>query len=500
MVISECAKHSVVVGSGIGGLSIALLLAWSGRRVTLLEKLPRIGGFLQRFHRGGVAFDTGFHFTGGFDNVLPQMLEVLGLDDVVKEAPFRSRIYFGSSERRLELPEGGIEALAEYLGREFPRDRDRIAAYYRAEKEVIEQTPMFDLRDADPGGKLLLGEFDLMTVDDFFAAHGIGGELGGALASAAMCHGTPPCEASMTHHCRVSYGLGNHIARVERGGDAFIDGFNREARKLGIEIRTGCTISRIEARDSRRESHRVFLTDGSEMEFDDAFLTIHPQAILEMMPEEVRRGVLGRRVAGMEESCSFFSIFGVVEPGVAVVPELTSFISSPDLNRILLPGGGERGIGMVTSCEHDEAGREVKTFTAFGSTFFDSVRRWAESGRDAGYASYKEEECARLLEAVYRVYPEYAGRLRIADSSSPLTCRDYSPPTGCAYGVRQKIGEPRLFGRLPVRNFYALGQSALIPGVLGTMMASFLLFRQVVGEACYMRLIGRKLNCRRSFC
>ncbi|MBQ5894869.1 MAG: NAD(P)-binding protein, partial [Rikenellaceae bacterium] len=40
-------------GSGAGGLTRALLLARSGRPVTLIESQPEIGGYLRRFYRNG---------------------------------------------------------------------------------------------------------------------------------------------------------------------------------------------------------------------------------------------------------------------------------------------------------------------------------------------------------------------------------------------------------------------------------------------------------------
>ncbi len=492
-------RHSVVLGAGAGGLAMALLLAEAGRRVTLLELQPRIGGYLRRFERGGIPFDTGFHFTGGFDGVFGQMLRMLNMDDLVREELFGSRIFFGDSGRSLVLPKGGYGELAAYLKSEFPADRAAIDEYYRAEKFVVDHTPMFDLGDPDMADKLALNEYDFMTLDEFLDRLRVSGELRAALGSAAMCHGTPPAEASVTHHARVSFGLGDHIARAGRGGDSLLDGFAREAKRLGIDVRTGVTVAECAMPGANRECHRVRLTDGDELEFDDMFLAIHPRAILKLLPESRKNALFRERVANLQDTCGFFSIFGTVEGVPDAASELTSYLSEADLNAILLPEGRGTGTGIVTARETDAAGRPVVTLTAFRTAFPQATARWsglsrAEREADPGYREFKARQRAEIEQEVGRAYPEYRGKLRLVTDSSWLTCRDYVPPSGCAYGVRQKVGEPRLFGRLPVRNFYALGHGALIPGVLGTWMASFLLFRQVAGESAYWDLYRRRLG------
>ena len=71
----------IVVGSGISGMTLALLLGLNGHSVLLRREEPRIGGSMARFYRNGIPFDTGFHFTGGFyrNGILHDMLRVLAL-------------------------------------------------------------------------------------------------------------------------------------------------------------------------------------------------------------------------------------------------------------------------------------------------------------------------------------------------------------------------------------------------------------------------------------
>lgn len=55
----------VIVGSGLGGLVSALLLAMEGKTVCVLEKNNQYGGNLQTFVRDKTIFDTGVHYIGG---------------------------------------------------------------------------------------------------------------------------------------------------------------------------------------------------------------------------------------------------------------------------------------------------------------------------------------------------------------------------------------------------------------------------------------------------
>jgi hydroxysqualene dehydroxylase len=52
---------TVVIGGGLAGITAALRLADRGRRVTLLEAKPRLGGLTTSFQRDGLAVDTGQH-------------------------------------------------------------------------------------------------------------------------------------------------------------------------------------------------------------------------------------------------------------------------------------------------------------------------------------------------------------------------------------------------------------------------------------------------------
>jgi all-trans-retinol 13,14-reductase len=55
---------TIVIGSGIGGLTVAALLAKEGEKVLVLERHYTAGGFTHVFTRKGYEWDVGIHHIG----------------------------------------------------------------------------------------------------------------------------------------------------------------------------------------------------------------------------------------------------------------------------------------------------------------------------------------------------------------------------------------------------------------------------------------------------
>ncbi len=75
----ESSYDVVVIGSGVGGLTTAALLAKEGCKVLVLEKSSRIGGCCSAYRKEGYSFDVGAVFVL-FKEVYDLLFDHLGLD------------------------------------------------------------------------------------------------------------------------------------------------------------------------------------------------------------------------------------------------------------------------------------------------------------------------------------------------------------------------------------------------------------------------------------
>ena len=494
--------NDIVVGSGISGLTLTLLLAMNGRKVLLLEKAPHIGGSLIRFYRKGIPFDTGFHFTGGFSSggVLTDMLGVLGIRDHIKpiflSAPEASRFVFEQDGAVYDMP-SGTDNFRAALHKYFPSESNAIDAYFARIKKVYHSTVTFDLRKITLSADTI--EEDFISLEEVLSSLTTNANLKGLLSVYCLCYGVKPKEISFANHARVAAGLYESVARIEHGGEAFIRAFGERFAQSDIDIL--CNTSIAECVDVSNDIVDEFVLDnGDVVRADDCTFTIHPHEILKILPRQHLSKAFVDRVSSFETSNGFFSVFGVVENADALTfgPSIVSLLPCADLNTLLDPHyEGGTALAVIRSVE-DGNDKAYCVITAFEPSFYVHLKQWAGSfvgRRPTAYTEYKACKVEEIAQRVCNLYPQYRDEFSILDAASVLTFRDYLfSPEGNAYGIKQKMGQFNLFGKLPLVNIYVAGQSAVLPGIVGAMLSSFIVARSLIGKEKYNYFIEGRLS------
>jgi all-trans-retinol 13,14-reductase len=489
----------LVVGSGISGLTAALLLGLNKRRVLLIEKAPHIGGSMARFKLRGVPFDTGFHFTGGFSpgGLLDDMLTVLGIRNEIQPVfldPERAnRFVFEETGESVEFPSSPA-LLSRKLSEAFPADAEAVKKYFERVEHVRNQTVTMDIRHIHSAPEPV--EEDFITLQSALDELTDNEQLKAALSGFAMCYGTPPAEVSFAAHCRMCHGLYESVARVEQGGEAFIRAFEAAFRPLDIDIACNTVIEEcLDLHD--RTVGKVRLSSGDEVSFDTGLFTINPHSILQILPEENLSRGFAHRVNAFEPSAGFFTLFaltGEENPDDQIV----SLFPSADVNAMLNSESADESAIVMMRGRETVDGKPCHTLIAFEPCFENTTAPWAASElrqRPADYYAWKQQKTDRMCERIFAAFPELRGRLSVLDSASPLTFRDYlHSPDGSAYGIKQKVGQFNLIGRLPWRNLFAAGQSALLPGVVGAMISSFIVVRSLLGRTDLSSFIRERIG------
>ncbi|HDK44138.1 MAG TPA: NAD(P)/FAD-dependent oxidoreductase, partial [Desulfobacteraceae bacterium] len=134
---SSFPEKVLIIGSGIGGLSTAIILAKLGFDITVLEKNPKPGGLMRSYTRDGIECAVGVHYLGSLaqGQVLRKFFDYLGVTAAIPvtrmgQNGIIDRYIFDSSGNppaTFDLPPG-MDAFEENLKQTFPAEQKKIAA------------------------------------------------------------------------------------------------------------------------------------------------------------------------------------------------------------------------------------------------------------------------------------------------------------------------------------------------------------------------------------
>jgi phytoene dehydrogenase-like protein len=126
----------IVIGAGIGGLTAAALLSKAGLSVCVLEKEPRVGGYLAGFRRKHFIFDTAIHWLNqyGPDGMLDKLFKAIGSDHPRAIEQQRIRRYKG--EQFDYLLTNNPDEMRDQLIKDFPKEKKGIKRLFLKARKI----------------------------------------------------------------------------------------------------------------------------------------------------------------------------------------------------------------------------------------------------------------------------------------------------------------------------------------------------------------------------
>ena len=476
----------LVIGSGIGGLTTAIILLKLGCRVTVVEKNPLPGGLMRSYRRDGIDCPVGVHYLGALAEGQPlkRMFDYLG---VAERIPLERMGSNGVIDRYIfddftfDLPEG-IDAFAENLHRSFRGEGSRIEVVIRNLRDISAR--MNDLETLLPQPR------------DFEALMAYMEPLGGlmtrlqcspplrrALGIMSSWIGIPPDECPVYYHhmALASYLLSSW--RPACSGADMADAFAARVTGLGGVIVAGDPVARILVSGGAVQG--AALESGLTLPAGRVVVAIHPRTLLGMLPGEAVKPVYRKRLSRLEDTQGIFSAYFTVDADAN--PELPY-----NIFRIFTEDEGAMPAGFFY--QRRKTGRPglnlVSLMTSSPAAEWERWEHTRTGKRGADYREAKERKAEGLIREAERIFGPHRG-LKLLDASTNLTLRDWvGTPGGSAYGVlrstRQWIGAAML-NRTSVAGLHLAGQNVLASGVFGTVLGSFYTVRQMIGRERFLK-------------
>jgi all-trans-retinol 13,14-reductase len=504
---------AIVIGSGIGGLTAAVLLAThGGKRVLVLERHYRAGGFTHTFNRPGYEWDVGLHYIGqmqdetsavrrAFDHVTGGQVQWQAMPETYDRILIEGQ--------RFDFV-AGLERFREGLKLSFPGEAKAIDRYIAAVQSCNRFSGLYYAEKAVPGpvaavaGGLMRAPYmrwARRTTREVLESITGNRELIGVLTAIWGDYGLPPAASSFAIHATVveHYFFG---ASYPQGGAGTI----AAAMAPLIERAGGCVVTGAEVAGILVEGGKaagVRMTDGrefrSELVLSDAGASNTFEKLLP--PELPSLASLRANLRRLQPSTAHISLYvgleqtdaelGLNGTNIWVYP---SFDHDANVERFArdmeAPLAGVY-LSFPSAKDPTFASRypgksTIEAITMLPYAAFDRWQdaKWKRRGQD--YDALKARLTCRLLAELERQVPSVKGKVAHAELSTPLTTQHFMNSShGEIYGIAatpERYAMRELGARTPIRGLYLTGQDVSSLGVVGALFGGVISASAALGK------------------
>lgn len=501
----------VIVGAGMGGLTVGSLLAHAGARVAVVEAHEYPGGCCHTFPMGDYRFCAAVHyiFSCGEGEPVYNLLRKLGLHDAVTferlDPEGFDHFSCPSAGLRFRIP-NGLDKWSERLCDRFPADAAGIRAFFatvHALSVQLRRLPdAFSLASAARAAveAPLVLRYRRYTLQRLFDKLRLSAPVQAILGTQLGDVGLPPREVSLLIYCALVSSYSDGAYYPTEHFSSFID-----AIAGVIERAPGCCVSyetEIErVRVERGRVTAVVAADGREFRGDRFICNADPKWFVSAVGREHFPASFLSKV-DYDYSAGSFSVYLGVRgldlrdhgfgnwnvwhyPGLDLNAAYAAQHDRGDLDDPWMFMSTPTLCSPRATTRHAPEGDQIlELITTCGfEPFDDRLRR--------GRPAYTERKLAirdRMIELVEQHYvPGLRDHLAIRVAGTPTTNKRYLwAPRGNIYGsalTPANVDIGRLKSRSPIDNLFFTGASAAFPSIGGTVAGGERLYTQLTGDA-----------------
>jgi all-trans-retinol 13,14-reductase len=519
---------AIVVGSGLGGLATAALLANMGKRVLVLERHYVIGGFTHTFKRKGWEWDVGVHYVGEvhrersvlkqlFDFLTEGQLEWADMGEVYDriifgetEYPFRKGVQQFKDGLREQFPDAGDgKAIDRYVDLVF--EASKAARNYYAEKAMGGIAGFV----AGPFMRRPYLAFTRKTTDEVLRGITSNQRLIGVLTGQYGDYGLPPKRSAFAMHASVA-------KHYFFGGNYPVGGSARFAETLApkIEAAGGLLLTNAGVQEIVVEAGKavgVKLDDGRVLRSELIVSNAGAHNTYDrLLPSDERERIGFRsQLASVAPSASHLSLYIGLDQPAAAFDRATSSpgLNLPKANYWIYPDEYDHDRSLARYVADESAPLPVAYISFPAAKDPDFERRhpgkstieiitlapwerfakwdgtaWRKRGPE--YDDYKAQLSERLLDQLYRFEPQTRDAVVYHELSTPLSTKHFtSYAHGEIYGLDhdpERFEHKFLRPRSPVDGLYLTGQDVVSCGIGAALFSGYLTVSAITGRNVVM--------------
>lgn len=499
----------LVIGSGLGGLVSALVLAKEGLNVCVLEKNNQYGGNLQTFSRDKLIFDTGVHYLGGLSEGqnLHQYFSYL---EIMEELQLHKmdengydKITFGDDET--EYPHAqGYGNFVEQLSKYFPEEKDNLEDYCEEIQRVCSQFPRYNLVGKDNYNEEILH----LNTKRFIESLTSNKKLQSVLLGSNFLYAGDSENVPFYVHALTVNSYIQSAYKCIKGGSQISKLLIRRLREYGAEVHKHAEVFEFIFDENNILSG--VKTSGGKEYFAKKFISnIEIRTTLKLLGEERLKKSFINRIVSWEPVPSCFSVYLVMKPQ-----------SFQNFNYNIYHFANEEMVWnahryqkekwpetyMLSSTESKHNPGFAESLTAISYMDFQEVEEWKETfntvadeqERGALYEKFKLEKAEKMIDTLEKKFPDLRKSINRFYTSSPLSYRDYIGSfNGNMYGYMKSSENPlktMVSPRTKIDNLFLTGQSVNMHGILGCTIGAFNTCAEILGKELIDERLTQLIN------